>query len=64
MTAVPTMQKPTKEQFKKAAEANGWKYSPAHAGWVHDEEIREGKYMVQHDAEDACHFHEIDVPAE
>ncbi len=56
-----TPDKPTREQYEAAAKANGWVHSPAHDGWVHDDEIRDGKYMVQHDAEDACWFHEIEV---
>ena len=61
MTAIPTNAKPAKEVFEAAARKAGWAYSPAHGGWVHDDEIREGQYMVQHDAEDACALHDIEV---
>lgn len=59
----------TKEQFEAAAKAAGWRYSPAHDGWIHDDErtgYREGmaSYEPQPSAEDACWLHGIKIAGE
>lgn len=54
--------KPTKEQFEAAAHKAKWRYSPAHGGWIHDDEYDvERGYQVQPSAEDACWLHELAV---
>jgi hypothetical protein len=57
-----TQDKPRKERFERAARAHGWEYSAAHGGWIHPEEYDpERGYHIQHDAEDACWLHDIEV---
>jgi len=45
--------------WRQAAEALGWRYSPAHAGWISDAHVDrsqhgEGGHASDMSAEDAC----------
>lgn len=52
--------------WEAAATALGWRYSPAHNGWIHDEHVDhsqygEGGHASDVDAEDACFLDGIET---